>query len=136
MNDSDRLTVRAAADIAVSLTLGTTFILLLIWLANMLHVPPAEVTLLRGALSLAGVAIDLPWWAWSGLYLLLAGASLAFAIWPGRLAKTIRSFARLRVVPAAEVTRRELTALHIGLLVVVLIGVAAPAVVEPGLRAG
>jgi hypothetical protein len=135
MNDSDRLAVRAAADIAVSLMLGTTFVLLLVWLANILHMPAAEMVLLRGAVSQASAVIDLPWWAWSGLYLLLAGASLAFAVWPHRLAKAIRWFARLRVVPTAEVTRRGLTAVHIGLLIMVLVGVAAPAVVEPGIRA-
>jgi hypothetical protein len=64
---------------------------------------------------------------WTGLYVLLAGLALAFARWPGRLAQTIRWFGRLRVVPAVDTTRRTLTVVHIGLLVIVFVGLTAPA---------
>jgi hypothetical protein len=135
MNASGRLAVRAAADIAVALLLGSTLVLLLVWLANLLHMPPAEVRVLRGALGRAGAAVDLPWWLWTVLFALLAGASLAFAVWPGRLKRVTGWFARLRVVPSVTVTSRVTSGVHIGLLVVVLVGLAAPAAVEPALRA-
>jgi len=135
MNGSGRLAVRAAADIAVALLLGSTLVLLLVWLANLLHMPPAEVRVLRGALGRAGAAVDLPWWLWTALFALLAGASLAFAVWPGRLKRVTGWFARLRVAPSVTVTSRVTSGAHIGLLVVVLVGLAAPAAVEPALRA-
>jgi hypothetical protein len=135
MNASGRLAVRAAADIAVALLLGSTLVLLLVWLASLLHMPPAEVRVLRGALGRAGAAADLPWWLWTALFALLAGASLAFAVWPGRLKRVTGWFTRLRVVPSVTVTSRVTSGVHIGLLVVVLVGLAAPAAVEPALRA-
>jgi len=135
MNASDRLAVRAAADIAVALLLGSTLVLLLVWLASLLHMPPAEVRVLRGALGRAGAAADLPWWLWTALFALLAGTSLAFAVWPGRLKRVTGWFTRLRVVPSVTATSRVTSGVHIGLLVVVLVGLAAPAAVEPALRA-
>jgi hypothetical protein len=135
MNESDRFAVRAAADIAVSLMLGGCLVLLLVWLANLLHMPPAEAAVLRGALGRAGAVIDLPWWSWMALYLVLAGTSLAFALWPGKLAKPIGWFTRLRLVPSAEVTRRVLAAAHVGLLAIVLVGAAAPTATASALRA-
>ncbi len=135
MNDSARLAVRAAADIAVALLLGSTLVLLLVWLANLLPMPPAEVRVLRGTLGRAGAAADLPWWLWTALFALLAGASLAFAVWPGPLKRVAGWAARLRVVPSVTVISRLTSGVHIGLLVVVLIGLAAPAAVEPALRA-
>jgi hypothetical protein len=135
MNGSRRFAVRAAADIVVALLLGSTLVLLLVWLANLLRMPPAEVRVLRGALGRAGAAVDLPWWLWTALFALLAGASLAFAVWPGPLKRAAGWFARLRVVPSVTVTSRVTSGVHIGLLVVVLVGLAAPAAVEPALRA-
>jgi hypothetical protein len=135
LNDADKFALRAAADIAASLMLGGCLVLLLVWLANLLHMPAAEVAALRGVLGSAGAILDLPWWTWAVLYLVLAGVSLASAVWPGQLAKVIGWFTRLRVVPSAEVTRRVLTAVHVGLLVTVLIGLAAPAAAGPALRA-
>ncbi len=135
MNESGRFAVRAAADIAIALMLGGCLVLLLVWLANLLHMPAAEVAVLRGALGRFGALIDLPWWTWAALFLVLAGTSLALAVWPGKFAKPIGWFTRLRVVPSAEVTRRTLTAVHVGLLVIVLIGAAAPTVTAPALRA-
>ena len=135
MNGSGRLAVRAAADLAVALLLGSTLVLLLVWLANLLHMPPAEVRVLRGALGRAGAAVDLPWWLWTALFALLAAASLAFAVWPGPLKRVTGWFARLRVVPSVTVISRVTSGVHIGLLAVVLVGLAAPAAVEPALRA-
>ena len=134
MNSSDRLAVKAGADITLSLLLGAQAVLLLVWLADLLGLPPAEVTVLRAALSQVGTAADLPWWFWTGLYALLAAAGLAFGRWPARLKAVIRWFVRLHLVPAAEITRRALICVHIALLMIVLVGLAAPAALAPTLQ--
>jgi len=127
--------VRAGTDITTSLLVGATLVMLLVWLANLLRMPAAEVAVVRGALHRAGELIDLPWWLWAALYALLAGASLAFARWPVKLARATRWFTRLRVAPAANLTRRVLGGAHIGLLVIALIGLTTPPTVGPVLRA-
>jgi hypothetical protein len=134
MNNSARLAVRAAADIAFSLMLGADLVLFVVWLADLLGLTTPEVAALRSALEQAGELADLPWWLWTGLYAVLAAAAVAFAVWPARLRRAIGLTARLRVVPVVDVTRRVLTGVHIGLLVIVLVAVAAPAAVFPLLR--
>ncbi len=134
MNDSGRLAVRAGADITLSLLLGADLVLFVVWLANLLGLTGPEVAALRGALQRAGDVADLPWWLWTGLYAALAVAAVAFAVWPARLRRAIGMSARLHVVPAVDVARRVLTGVHIGLLVIVLVAVAAPAAVFPELR--
>jgi hypothetical protein len=134
MNDSGRLAVRAAADIAFSVLLGANLVLFAVWLANLLGLSRPEVAALRGALERTGELADLPWWLWTGLYAVLATAAVAFAAWPDRLRRAIALTTRLRVVPVVDVVRRVLTGVHIGLLVVVLVAVAAPAAVLPVLR--
>lgn len=71
--------------------------------------------------------MDLPWWVWTALYLLLAGLSLAFVLRPARTAAAKEWFGRLRVVPAANAARRLASGVHIGLLAIVLVGLSAPA---------
>lgn len=134
MTRSRRLAVRAGADIVLSLLLGTDLILLLVWGANLLGLPRAEVAALRATLEHAGALADLPWWLWAGLYALLAGASLAAALRPDRLAAATSWARRLKIVPSLGITRRLLTGAHIGLLVIVLVGLAAPAAAGPALR--
>ena len=134
MARSQRLAVRAGADIALSLLLGTDLVLLLVWAANLLGLPRAEVAALRATLHRAGSIADLPWWLWAALYALLAGASLAAVLWPERLARAIRWSGRLHVAPSVRNVRRLLSGAHIGLLVIVLVGLTAPAAVRPGLR--
>lgn len=131
MNGSHRLAVKAGADITLSLLLGADVVLLLVWLANILDLSRAEIVAVRDAADNVGSAADLPWWVWTGLYVLLAGSVLAFVRWPGRLAKAIRWFGRLHVVTAVDTARRTLTAVHIGLLVIVLVGLTAPVALAP-----
>lgn len=126
MGSSRRLAVHAGADIVLSLLLGASVLLFGVWVANRLDLAPAEVTALRGLLERAGSAADLPWWLWAALYALLAGASLAMACWPQRLAGLTRWYRRYRVVPVVSVSRRVLSGVHIGLCVSVLIGMTAP----------
>jgi hypothetical protein len=134
MSSSHRAASRAGADITFALALGAVIVLLLVWLANLLRMPPAELTVLHDAADRAGAVIDLPWWVWASVFGVLAGVSLTFARWPGRLSAAIRWSRRLRVVPSARMTSRVLTGVHIGLMVTVLIGVAAPVAVAPALR--
>jgi hypothetical protein len=126
MSGSRRLPVRAAADLVFALLLGGVVVLLLVWLANLLDMPRAEVAALRELLGRVGELADLPWWAWTGAWLLLAAASLAFIRWPGRLRNAAKRFERWRAVAVAEVTERALTGLHVGLMALVLVGLAAP----------
>lgn len=126
MNGSDRLAVKAGADITLSLLLGAQAVLLLVWLANVLALPAAEIVVVRGAADHAGSLASLPWWVWTGVYVFLAGWAVAFVRWPGKLTGAIGWFRRLRVVPTVDATRRTLTIVHISLLVVVLVGLAAP----------
>ena len=134
MKDADRVAVRAGADIAASLLLGASLVLVLVWLASMLSMPPSEVAVLRGVVGYTAAVIDLPWWSWLGLYLVLAGTSLAFAVWAGGLTRVTGWFTRLRVVPSVNATRRVLTGVHIGLMVTMLVGLAAPTAAGVALR--
>jgi hypothetical protein len=131
MNASERVMIKAGADLTLSLLLGTGLVLLLVWLANLLDLPRHDMAALRALLADIGSAADLPWWAWAGLYLLLAGVSLAFLLRPARLATVMRWLRRLRVAAATDVTRRMLTGLHIGLLVIVFAGLATPVALAP-----
>lgn len=126
MNCSARLTVRAAADITLSLMVGAELVLSGVWLANLLGLPRPEVAGLRSVLGQVGAIADLPWWVWTGLYVVLAGAGLAFVVWPARLAKIVRWFRRARVVLTANATRRVASCVHIGLMAAALIGITAP----------
>jgi hypothetical protein len=131
MTASQRLAVKAGADLVFALLLGGEVVLLLVWLANLLGMPRPEVVVLRAVLGRVGGLADLPWWAWTGAWLLLAAASLAFIRWPGRLKEAAKRFERWRIAAVTEITERALTGLHIGLLTVVFVGLAAPPTLAP-----
>lgn len=126
MSGSERLAIKAAADLVFALLLGGVVVLLLVWLANLLGMPRAEVAALREVLDRVGALADLPWWAWTAAWLLLAAASLAFIRWPGRLKAAAKRFERWQAVTVTEITERALTGLHVGLLTIVFVGLAAP----------
>jgi hypothetical protein len=130
MNHSRRLPVRASADLTLSLLLGAELVLFAVWLVNLLGLPRAEVSALRAILDRGGRLADVPWWTWAAVYLVLA-ASVALARWPG-LPRRVTDL--LRIAPAVSVTKRVLTGVHVGLLVIIFIAVAAPATVTPLLR--
>ena len=134
MTGSRRLVVRAAADIVFSLLLGADLVLLMVWGANLLDLPRAEVAAVRGTLQRAGSVAELPWWLWTVLYLLLAAVSLALALRPTWHAALPGWLRRLPVVPSIEAVRRALSGVHIGLLVTVLIAATAPAALAPTLH--
>jgi hypothetical protein len=105
------LTAVALDDTAVSLMLGLPLVTLLVWmpdrldcrdieqLADALHIPPVGVAAVREALRLAPKYADLPQWWSISLYLLLAAASVAFAIRPALLPALMRRLTRLPVMP-------------------------------------
>ena len=134
MRASDRLSVRAAADLTLSLLSGGVLVVFLVWLANVAGMPRPEMAVLRIALERFGAVADLPWWVWTVLYALLAALYLAFVHRPERMAKVIRRFRRLHVVPVTNASRRVLTGVHFGLLVIVLVGLAAPVALTATLR--
>ncbi|HTZ22402.1 MAG TPA: hypothetical protein VMC83_00275 [Streptosporangiaceae bacterium] len=134
MKRSRHLTARAGADLTLSLLLGAELVLFLVWLANLLGMSRPEVAALRAILARAGAVVDLPWWFWTTLYVLLAALSLAFVLRPAATARLRRWFARLRVRSVADVTRRLLSGVHIALLAIVLVALAAPAALGPALQ--
>jgi hypothetical protein len=126
MAGSSRLTVRAAANLAGSLLFGGELVLLLVWLANVLRFSEPAVAVLRWWLEQVGSDADLPWWVWTGLYAVLAGLGVAIVRWPDQLKRVASRINGLRVIPAADVSQQVLTCVHIGLLLIVLVGLAAP----------
>ena len=131
MRRSGRLAVKAGALLTFSLLLGGELVLFLVWLANVLGLSRPEVAAIRSALEWAREYADLPWWAWTGLYALLLAAGLAFLRWPGRFEKAAQRFDRWQLAPAADVAQQSLTVLHVGLMAIVLVGLAAPVTVAP-----
>jgi hypothetical protein len=146
MSTSSLATMRALDDIAVSLMLGLPLMALLVWLpdrldyrdiemlADALHIPPAGVATVRETLRSAGKYVELPQRWWLGFYVLLAGASVLFALRPGLLPAMIRQLPRLRIVPSTNANHRLATGVRIGLLVTALVAAAAPTAVAPGLQ--
>jgi hypothetical protein len=131
MSRSSRLTVRVGADIAASLLLGGAGVLTFVWLASLLHLPPAEVAAIRETTEHVGALVDLPHWIWAVVYVVLAAAGVAFTLRPNGIAELAE---RLRIAGAVNLTRRIATGVHIALLAVLLVGAVAPPAVAPILR--
>lgn len=129
MAASRRPAISVAANLVGSLLLGADLVLLLVWLANVLRLSVPVVATLRWYLEQVGSRADLPWWVWTGLYAVLAGASVAIAVRPN-LDKAMWR----RLVPATDLTQKLLVSVHVGLLVIVLVGLAAPPAVGPVLK--
>lgn len=126
MSAHRRILIRAAADLTLALLLGTVLVSFLVWLANLLDLPDAEVAVLRALATSIGNAIDLPWWLWAGVYLVLAALYLIPALGPPTYQRLAVRVARLRLVPTANVLERGLNGAGIGLMLVALLGLAAP----------
>lgn len=131
MGESRRVTVKAGTDIVFALALGSTVVLFLIWLANLLALPPVEVSAIKGAASTVGDAVELPPWLWAGVYAALAAAYLFAAVGPRRFQVIPRRLAAAHVLPTVTVARRTLTMTGIGVMVFALLGLAVPPAVGP-----
>jgi hypothetical protein len=133
-----RLMIRAAADIALSLMLGGELVLFLVWLANVLGMPRAEVSLIRNAFSSAGsyAGVYDGGRFWAGIYGTLALALLMLVLYPGRLKSLSKWFAAKRNNPhdVASKAQRVVTGLYVGLLTIVFVGVAGPSALTPTLH--
>jgi hypothetical protein len=133
----------AVDDIAVSIMLGLPLMALLVWLpdrldcrdiellADALHIPPAGVATVRETLRMASKYAELPQRWWIGLYVLLVGVSVLFAVRPGLLPAVMQWFPRLQIGPSFIADHGVATAVHIGLLG----GAVAPSVVAVGVTA-
>jgi hypothetical protein len=71
------IAVRALTGIAVSLLVGVILVAL-VWLADALHIPPAEGVTVQEALRLASKYAELPQWWWIGICVLMAATSVLF----------------------------------------------------------
>lgn len=131
MQNDRRPLVAAAADLVLAVLLGGVLVLFLAWLANVLDLPPTEVTALRGAADNLGELIDLPWWTWAGTGILLAAVHLTAALGPRRLRRAGELLGRTRLPGALDVLSRTLSVLKTVLLSLVLLGLAGPPAVEP-----
>ncbi len=131
MQEHDRTLVSAAADIVFALLLGAVLVLLLVWLANLLNLPAAEVKALRGIAGNLGNLVDLPWWLWAIADVLLTAAFLTAALRPRRFRRITEALGRIRVPGALDIVRRTLSVVRIGLLALVFLGLAAPPTVGP-----
>lgn len=127
--------VGAAADLVASMLLGISVVISLVWFADLLDMPPAEVTLLKVAFNRFSAIAELRWWVKALVFAALAAVLLSFARWPDKLARESRWFNRLHMVPLVKATSRILSGLHFGLLTIALIGLVAPVAAGPVLRA-
>jgi hypothetical protein len=136
LRDAKRLLIRAAADITLSLLLGGELVLFLVWLANVLDMPRAEVSSIRTELGSAGTYAGIydGGHLWAGVYAALTAASLLFALYPTRLKPVIKWVTRLQVTTVAGVAQRAVTGLYIGLLAIVLVGAVGPTALTPVLQ--
>ncbi|SEO91884.1 hypothetical protein SAMN05216267_105535 [Actinacidiphila rubida] len=131
MQQDGRTVVNAAADIVCALLLGGLVVLFLVWLANLLDVPVAEVRALRAGASHLGDLIDLPWWTWVSVDVLLSAVFLAAAVGDRRGRRITRFLGTIRLPGALEIVRRALSALKIALLTLVFLGLAGPPALDP-----
>jgi hypothetical protein len=108
-------------------------------MGNMTDLPGPEAALLRRTLVLIGDAADPPWWVWTVAFALLAAAN-ATVFWLARRTERPAEgfFLRCRrgvysvcqvAVPLGSAVRRLANTVHVALLLVVLVGVAAPSTV-------
>lgn len=124
--EQDRPAIGAGADIALALLLGAVLVSFLVWLANLLDLPDAEVAALRATADTIGNLIDLPWWLWAGVYAVLAALYLVPALGPARYQRIAVRVAKLRLVPTVNALQRGMNGAGIGLMLVALLGLAAP----------
>ena len=135
MTASDRLAVRAGADVVGAVLLGVLVVLFAVWLGNVTAMTGPAFASLRATLALIGDAADPPWWVWTAAFALLAAANIAvlrLSRRPGP--RDGRHRARVAAVaggavPVGTAVRRVADTAHISLLLVVLIGVATPSAV-------
>ncbi|CAM5657764.1 putative protein OS=Streptomyces alboniger OX=132473 GN=CP975_30295 PE=4 SV=1 [Streptomyces alboniger] len=127
LKDSPRPTVRAAADIVLSLELGLVLSVFMVWLANMLSFTPPQVTVVRGVVEKVQGLTEVHWLYWLAAYTALAVGGYVGLRWPdhvararGRLRPARFSDSRLPLGSTANFARRSLTGVNIGIMVALM----------------
>jgi uncharacterized membrane protein YgcG len=145
MRDSDNRLVRGSADVATALLLGVTLDLVVVWVGNLVGLPALTVLRVSRLLNAIAAGNDPPWWYLAVPLLLLAACYVALIRWRSRLAdlgawvqrrRAVRSARKLpgisalrpqQALTAFDSSRRLMQFLHVGLLLVPLVGITAPA---------
>jgi uncharacterized membrane protein YgcG len=145
MTDSDNRMVKGSADVATALLLGATLDLVVVWIGNLVGLPALTVLRVSSLLDAVAAGSNPAWWYAAVPLLLLAACYVALIRWGSRLAelgawaqrpRVVRSARKLPgigtlqprlAVTAFNSSRRLTQFLHVGLLLVPLIGMTAPA---------
>ncbi|QUI29728.1 hypothetical protein H9W91_01760 [Streptomyces alfalfae] len=127
LQDSTRPTVRAVADIALSVALGLVLTVLIVWLANVLSFTPPQVTAVRGFVEKVQALTEVHWSYWLAVYTVLAVGSYLVLRWPDRVERVRRrlrparfSGARLPLGITADFARRSFSGVNVGIMVALL----------------
>jgi len=145
MRDSGNRMVRGSADVATALVLGATLDLVVVWVGNLAGLSALTVLRVSHLLNAIADGNDPAWWYAAVPLLLLAACYLALIRWEGRLAELGAWAQRRRAVLAArrlpgisalrpqqaitafDSSGRLMRFLHVGLVLVPLVGMTAPA---------
>ncbi len=125
MRTDRRLAVRAAADIVWSVQLGLLLTLVLVWLATVLTLSPAQVRTIRAVLERAQTLTGVHWAYWLTAYVALAVSSFLALRWPRRFGET-----RLPVFGVLGIGKRTLAGINIALMVSLVFTIAVVPVSE------
>lgn len=127
LQDSTRPTVRAVADIVLSVELGLVLAVLMVWLANVLSFTPPQVTVVRGFVEKVQALTEVHWSYWLAIYTVLAVGSYLVLRWPDRVERVRRrlrparfSGSRLPLGLTANFTRRSFSGVNVGIMVALL----------------
>jgi hypothetical protein len=145
MSDSGNRMLRGSADVATALLLGATLDLVVVWIGNLAGLPALTVLRVSHLLNAVAAGNNPAWWYLALPLLLLAVGYVALIRWGSRLAELGAWAQRRRVVGSArklpgigtlrprlaitafDSSRRLMQFLHVGLLLVPLVGMTAPA---------
>ena len=145
MRDSDNRLVRGSADVATALLLGATLDLVVVWAGNLVGLPALTVLRVSRLLNAIADGNDPAWWYLAVPLLLLTACYVALIRWESRLAdlgawarrrRVVRSAGKMpgisalrprQALTAFESSSRLMRFLHVGLLLVPLVGITAPA---------
>ncbi|WP_097868026.1 hypothetical protein [Streptomyces sp. rh34] len=133
MKDSPRLTVRAAADVVLSVELGLVLTLLMVWLANVLSFTPPQVTVVLAVVEKVQGLTEVHWLYWMAAYTVLAVGSYVLLRRPSLVARVRRlrparfGESRLPLGLTANFFQRSLSGINIGIMVaLIFLVVVAP----------
>ena len=148
MNGSENRVVRAGADVATALLAGATLDLVVVCAANLAGLRALTVVRASRVLDEIAAGSNPDWWYLVIPLLLLTASYVALARWEGRIESWIQRRRVMRwrrehpglklprpelAITAFSFSRRVMTFLHVGLLLVPLVGITAPEVLGQAL---